>query len=59
MNYPEEIWVDTDLVGDDKLHATWQKYRKVEDVPVVPKGMKYTKTEFIDGIPVYCFIENK
>ena len=36
MNYPKEIWVDTDLVGDDEPHENWQKYVLVEEY-VVPK----------------------
>lgn len=26
--YPDEIWVDTDLVGDTEPHEGWQRYMK-------------------------------
>lgn len=28
--YPEEIWADTDLVGDTEPHEGWQRYVKYE-----------------------------
>jgi len=33
MNYPEAIWCDTDLVGDDKPHDGWQKYGRLPKQP--------------------------
>jgi hypothetical protein len=69
MNYPHEIWADTDLVCDDKPHDGWQKYRIVDDVPrwvdapirvdEIPPGMKLARLEMQDGKSVRCFIEDK
>jgi hypothetical protein len=30
MNYPKEIWADTDLVCSDEHHEGWQKYQRVD-----------------------------
>ena len=69
MNYPHEIWADTDLVCDDKPHDGWQKYRIVDDVPrwvdapirvdEIPPGMKLARLEMQDGKSVRCYIEDK
>lgn len=58
MNYPEEIWADTDLVCSDEPHEGWQKYRRVNE-PKTAKGMKLSRVEMMDGKPVRCFIEDK
>ena len=31
MNYPEIIYVDTDLVGQEEPKSGWQKYRRVDE----------------------------
>ncbi len=41
MNYPKEIWVDTDLVGDDEPHENWQKYVLVGEPVVTSKNGAY------------------
>lgn len=32
MNYPKQIWADTDLVCDDEPHENWQKYYREDFV---------------------------
>lgn len=47
MNYPNEIWADTDLVCDDHSHEGWQRYKKVDEPETPHKRMK-----FIDKIRI-------
>ena len=56
MNYPDEIWADTDLVCSAEPHDGWQKYQRVDE-PSPPPGMKLTRVEMQDNQPVRCYIE--
>jgi hypothetical protein len=36
MNYPEHIYVDTDLVGQELPREGWQKYQRVDEIQPIP-----------------------